>query len=46
VIFLTKKKSFLFTYNISGLVRLLHHSESTSRIATIVFNATDGFWGL
>ena len=32
--------------NISGLVRLLHHDRNTSRIATVVFNATDGFWGL
>ena len=32
--------------NISGLVRLLHHDIDTSRIATIAFNSTDGFWGL
>lgn len=32
--------------NISGLVRLLHHGMNASRIATIAFNYTDGFWGL
>jgi hypothetical protein len=32
--------------NISGLVRLLHHGINASRIATIAFNSTDGFWGL
>jgi hypothetical protein len=32
--------------NISGLVKLLHHGTNASRIATIAFNSTDGFWGL
>ncbi len=32
--------------NISGLVKLLDHGTNASRIATIVFNSTDGFWGL
>jgi hypothetical protein len=32
--------------NISGLVRLIHHGTNASRIATIAFNSTDGFWGL
>jgi hypothetical protein len=32
--------------NISGLVRLLHHGTNASRVATIAFNSTDGFWGL
>jgi hypothetical protein len=32
--------------NISGLVRLLHHGTNASRVATVAFNSTDGFWGL
>lgn len=31
---------------VSGLVRLLHHDNNSSRIATVAFNSTDGFWGL
>jgi hypothetical protein len=32
--------------NISGIVRLTHHGTNASRVATIPFNSTDGFWGL
>ena len=31
---------------VSGLVKLLHHGNNASRVATVAFNSTDGFWGL
>jgi hypothetical protein len=31
---------------VSGLARLLHHGTNASRVATVAFNSTDGFWGL
>jgi hypothetical protein len=32
--------------SVSGLAKVFHHGTNNSRVATIAFNSTDGFWGL